>query len=302
MKQTDIKRQHKEAYNTQTRQYKALKEKIRLDFAQLASSNGSRSELDGKLKSLKDDQRRKFDLLYQRYEETIQKMLDHQNFKLNTDQERERTALKVQLDEDQRNLLSLQEESRHRMEQQHIDERKQLERNIDDRFLELNKQVEQRRRLSAHLWETIFFRWNKSWHPTMKIERVSSPFFWRNNAGNYRRSIRKSPISESMWRISLSQCKIYISFPPTLLRFQTRRWIRPATITIIIITIIIERRWSVCNVLTVPIRSLPIQRRRQLQQRISRSTCHLFSFGSWIQWFHLVVVIDSVVRSFEFDP
>lgn len=142
MKQTDIKRQHKEAYNTQTRQYKALKEKIRLDFAQIASTNSTRSELDGKLKSLKDDQRRKFDLLYQRYEETIQKMLDQQNFKLNSDQERERTTLKVQLDEDQRNLLSLQEESRHRMEQQHIDERKQLERNIDERFLELNKQVE----------------------------------------------------------------------------------------------------------------------------------------------------------------
>jgi hypothetical protein len=140
MKQADIKRQHKEAYNTQTRQYKALKEKIRLDYSS-SSSNGSREELDLKLKALKDDQRRKFDLLYQRYEETIQKMLDQQNFKLNSDQERERTSLKTILDEDQRNLLSLQEESRHRMEQQHLDERKQLERNIEERLIELNKQV-----------------------------------------------------------------------------------------------------------------------------------------------------------------
>ncbi|CAF3891210.1 unnamed protein product [Rotaria magnacalcarata] len=140
MKQADIKRQHKEAYNTQTRQYKALKEKTRLDYL-YASTNGSREELDLKLKTLKDEQRRKFDLLYQRYEETIRKMLDQQNFKLNTDQEHERTSLKTILDEDQRNLLSLQEESRHRMEQQHLDERKQLEKNIEERLIELNKQV-----------------------------------------------------------------------------------------------------------------------------------------------------------------
>ena len=37
--------------------------------------------------------------------------------------------------------LVLQEESRHRIEQQHFDERKQLERNIEDRLNELNKQV-----------------------------------------------------------------------------------------------------------------------------------------------------------------
>ncbi|CAF1168598.1 unnamed protein product [Adineta steineri] len=142
LKQADIKRQHKEAYNTQTRQYKALKEKTRLDYSH-ASTNSSREELDIKLKTLKDEQRRKFDSLYQRYEETIQKMLDQQNFKLNTDQERERTTLKAILDEDQRTLLSLQEESRHRMEQQHSDERKQLERNIEERLIELNKQMEQ---------------------------------------------------------------------------------------------------------------------------------------------------------------
>ncbi|CAF3393613.1 unnamed protein product [Rotaria sp. Silwood1] len=147
MKQADIKRQHKEAYNTQTRQYKALKEKTRLDYL-YASTNSSREELDLKLKTLKDEQRRKFDLLYQRYEETIQKMLDQQNFKLNSDQERERSSLKTILDDDQRNLLYLQEESRHRMEQQHLDERKQLERNIEERFIELNKQMEQE--LSAY--------------------------------------------------------------------------------------------------------------------------------------------------------
>lgn len=78
MKQADIKRQYKEAYNTQTRQYKALKEKIRLDY-QNPAMGFSRDELELKLKTLKDEQRRKFDLLYQRYEETIQKMLDQQN-------------------------------------------------------------------------------------------------------------------------------------------------------------------------------------------------------------------------------
>lgn len=61
--------------------------------------------------------------------------------KLNSDQERERSSLKVTLDEDYRNLLNLQEESRLRMEQQHLDERKQLDRNIEDRLKKLNEQV-----------------------------------------------------------------------------------------------------------------------------------------------------------------
>lgn len=148
MKQGDIKRQYKEAYNTQTRQYKALKEKIRADYAHFMHSQEKRAELETKLKSLKDEQRHKFDLLYQRYEETIQKMLEQQNFKLNSDQERERTALKGQLEDDQRNLLFLQEESRHRMEQQHLEERKQLEKNIDELLAKLNKQVRGVRRSS----------------------------------------------------------------------------------------------------------------------------------------------------------
>jgi hypothetical protein len=141
MKQADIKRQYNEAYNTQTRQYKALKEKTRSDYLQGSSNSSSREGLELKLKALKDDQRRKFDSLYERYKETIQKMLDQQNFKLNSDQEHERISLKTKLDEDQKNLLSLQEESRHRIEQQHLDERKQLERNIEERLIELNKQV-----------------------------------------------------------------------------------------------------------------------------------------------------------------
>lgn len=123
------------------------------------TTSQSRDELDLRLKTIKDDQRKKFDLLYQRYEEAMQRMLDQQNVsfakqtngrrdfrapwqvKLNSDQERERNSLKVILDDDQRNLLSLQDESRLRMEQQHIDERKQLERNIEERLRKLNEQV-----------------------------------------------------------------------------------------------------------------------------------------------------------------
>jgi hypothetical protein len=78
IKQTEIKRQHKEAYNNQSRQYKALKEKIRLDYTH-ATTNHLREELESKLKMIKDEQRRKFDLLYQRYEEAVQKMLDQEN-------------------------------------------------------------------------------------------------------------------------------------------------------------------------------------------------------------------------------
>ncbi|UJR27427.1 hypothetical protein I4U23_008716 [Adineta vaga] len=141
IKQAEIKRQHKEAYNLQSRQYKALKDNIRLDYMNV-TTNHSREELDLKLKTIKDDQRKKFDLLYQRYEEAVQRMLDQQNIKLNSDQECERNALKAILDDDQKNLFNLQEESRVRMEQQHLDERKQLERNVEERLKKLNEQME----------------------------------------------------------------------------------------------------------------------------------------------------------------
>jgi hypothetical protein len=46
-----------------------------------ATSNHLREELESKLKIMKDEQRRKFDLLYQRYEEAVQTMLDQENVK-----------------------------------------------------------------------------------------------------------------------------------------------------------------------------------------------------------------------------
>ena len=45
IKQAEIKRQHKEAYNNQSRQYKALKEKLRLDYTH-ATTNHLREELE----------------------------------------------------------------------------------------------------------------------------------------------------------------------------------------------------------------------------------------------------------------
>jgi thousand and one amino acid protein kinase len=78
IKQAEIKRQYNEAYNIQSRQYKSLKEKIRSDYLR-ASNSHLRDELESKLKAIKDEQRRKFDLLYQQYEEAVQKMLDQEN-------------------------------------------------------------------------------------------------------------------------------------------------------------------------------------------------------------------------------
>ena len=78
MKQAFIKRQHKDAYNLQARDYKALKEKTRSDYFH-ASTSQEREELESKIKIIKDEQRRKFDLLYQDYEEAVQTMLDQQN-------------------------------------------------------------------------------------------------------------------------------------------------------------------------------------------------------------------------------
>ena len=60
---------------------------------------------------------------------------------MNSDQEQERNLLKITLNEEQRNLLHSQEESRARLEQQHKEERIQLDRSIDERLRKLNEQV-----------------------------------------------------------------------------------------------------------------------------------------------------------------
>lgn len=104
-------------------------------------ANYSREELDSKLKALKEEQRKKLDTLYIRFEEAVQKMFDQQNVKLNSDQERERISLQTTLDDDYQNLVQLQQESCRRMEQQHLEERRQLDRNIDERLRRLNEQV-----------------------------------------------------------------------------------------------------------------------------------------------------------------
>ena len=78
IKQAEIKRQHNEAYNLLSRQYKDLKEKLRSDYAH-ASNSHLRDEFDSKMKNIKDEQRRKVDLLYRQYEEAVQKMLDQEN-------------------------------------------------------------------------------------------------------------------------------------------------------------------------------------------------------------------------------
>lgn len=78
IKQAEIKRQHNEAYNLLSRQYKDLKDKLRGEYAHSSNSH-LRDEFDLKLKNIKDEQRRKVDLLYQQYEEAVQKMLDQEN-------------------------------------------------------------------------------------------------------------------------------------------------------------------------------------------------------------------------------
>jgi uncharacterized membrane protein YqhA len=60
---------------------------------------------------------------------------------LNSDQERERNDLKIILDNEQRNLLALQNDSCVRLEQQHADEKRQLNRNVDERWRKLHEQV-----------------------------------------------------------------------------------------------------------------------------------------------------------------
>lgn len=68
-------------------------------------------------------------------------MLDQENVQIHSDHEHERKSLKTILDDEQQNLVNLQEESRLRIEQQHADERRQLDRNIEDRLRKLNEQV-----------------------------------------------------------------------------------------------------------------------------------------------------------------
>ena len=58
-----------------------MKERLRGEYL-YATSSQAREELERKLKEIKDEQRKKFDLLYQDYEESVQTMLEHQNVRV----------------------------------------------------------------------------------------------------------------------------------------------------------------------------------------------------------------------------
>lgn len=61
---------------------------------------------------------------------------------METDHNQEKYSLRTGFDDDRNNLLKLQEESQLRINQQHFDEIKQLEKTIEDRSRKLTEQVE----------------------------------------------------------------------------------------------------------------------------------------------------------------
>jgi len=141
IKQAEIKRQHKQTFNQYEKEYKISKEKLRQEYS-YCTNQQMRDEFERKLKEIKEERRRKIELLYADFDESLQRICEHQNIKLNADQEKERNFLRITLEDEKRHLLNLQEESRLRLEQQHREERIQLDRTIDERWRKLNEQMD----------------------------------------------------------------------------------------------------------------------------------------------------------------
>ncbi len=94
--QANIRKLYKHQYNTQNKQYKSYKEQI--------INQTPKDQVREKLEQIKDEQNRKFSLLYEHYKTNVDAVLQQQNLKLNATQQLEQDQLNDDL-ERQMNVL-----------------------------------------------------------------------------------------------------------------------------------------------------------------------------------------------------
>ncbi|KAK3085044.1 hypothetical protein FSP39_023396 [Pinctada imbricata] len=136
-KELQIRRQFREAVETQRRQYKALKEHV--------VTSTPKGEQKAVVKKLKEEQHRKLSILGEQYEASIAEMLQQQNMRLDDSQLKEEQELKQHLQQELELLMAYQSKIKMQTEAQHQRERKQLEERVSLRRALLESKMEEER-------------------------------------------------------------------------------------------------------------------------------------------------------------
>jgi len=89
--QANIRKLYKHQYNTQNKQYKTYKEQI--------MNQTPKDQVREKLEQIKDEQNRKFSLLYEHYKTNVEAVYQQQNLKLTASQQLEQDQLNEDLDQ-----------------------------------------------------------------------------------------------------------------------------------------------------------------------------------------------------------
>lgn len=105
--QLNIRKEYKNQYNVQNKEYKLYKEKI--------LNTTPKDQVREKLERIKDEQNRKFSLLYEHYKKNVDSVYQEQNLKLNSGQQIEQDQLNEDLE---RQLKVLDKSHVHRKKHQ----------------------------------------------------------------------------------------------------------------------------------------------------------------------------------------
>jgi hypothetical protein len=139
--QVNIRKLYKHQYNTQNKQYKTYKEQI--------INQTPKDQVKEKLEQIKEEQNRKFSLLYEHYKTNVEAVYQQQNLKLNGTQQLEQDNLNEDLEKQMRLLFLSHTQRKHQQtetfqrENEHLDlERRQKLKDLETKMEKENEEFE----------------------------------------------------------------------------------------------------------------------------------------------------------------
>ena len=203
--QANIRKLFKHQYNTQNKQYKTYKEQV--------MSQTPKDQIKEKLQQIKDEQNRKFSLLYEHYKTNVDAVYQQQNLKLTESQQLEQDQLNDDLERqisvlNKSHLLRKQHQAEtfarenEALESERIQKKKDLDAKIQYDTLELDKCSKQRlteltldQQNELKRFDTDFMErcltlvtQNKNRHSVYNLDTYSSSSSGSNNQLNHRSS------------------------------------------------------------------------------------------------------------------
>lgn len=171
--QANIRKLYKHQYNTQNKQYKTYKEQI--------INQTPKEQVREKLEQIKDEQNRKFSLLYEHYKTNVDAVYQQQNLKLNATQQLEQDQLNDDLE---RQMNVLYQSHLHRKKQQsdtfnkeieqlefeRLQKHKDLKAKMDNENEEFEKTGKQRLNKLTDMQQIIIEKFDKDCYESYGIQ------------------------------------------------------------------------------------------------------------------------------------